>query len=390
MIKLSKEETIIAEEFLRIKEDSGSHSPSVLTLKKMLSGIDIKVDACFLSNPYATDLFLKYLESDLIENRLIRDVLEFYPSQNDIIASAIAKSIKVNKENIFVGNGAIEIIQVVMKNLVRDNVVIILPTFSSYYEFVNQNTKCLFYNLQKDNDFLLDIDDYISFVKSNKAKSIVLINPNNPNGNYIKYEEMIRLLEEFRYLDNIIVDESFIHFAYEDNQYSLKSVADFIERYSNLIVIKSMSKDFGIAGVRAGYAIMGEQTVRSLTKDGFLWNSNGIAEYFFSVYSNSGFLKEYEIVRKRYIIETHDFIKRMNHIKNIKVYPSMANFILIELLDGSTAADFVMKLLIKYGIYTRIGNDKIGLDGEFIRIASRKFEENLYIYECVKELMEEN
>ena len=102
------------------------------------------------------------------------------------------------------------------------------------------------------------------------------------------------------------------------------------------------------------------------------------------MYGRKDFEEEYEKVRKRYIEEAQAFFKELANIKGIKVYPSMANFALVELLDGTTSADFVARFLIKYGIYTRTGSDKIGLNGEFVRIAGRKKEENDYILEAMK------
>ena len=148
-----------------------------------------------------------------------------------------------------------------------------------------------------------------------------------------------------------------------------------------------MSKDFGIAGIRAGYAVMNSRRVQELLLNGFLWNSNGLSEYFFRLYTRDNFLSEYEAVRVKYIKETQEFIKELNLIPNIKVYPSMANFALVEILNGDTSDDFVFNMLIKYGIYLRTCSDKIGINGEFVRLASRTKSENKYIIESfTKEL----
>ena len=386
MIKLTTEEQKMASKIKQLKEEAGSHSPSIFTIAEKLPQLNIKVDACFLSNPYATELFLKYLKEELINTGKIRDVLEFYPSQNSAIAEILSKYLNVNKENIFIGNGAVEIIQAIMHRFVKNKVIVNIPTFSSYYEFARDDTEVVFYQLKKENDYMLDVDNYIDFVKKEKPDTIVIINPNNPNGGYIKYQELRYILNNLKEIENIIIDESFIHFAFEDKNYSLISATELFKEFQNVIVIKSMSKDFGIAGIRAGYVVMDRFKVSSLLKNGYLWNSNGLAEYFFRLYVIDDFLKEYEIVRKQYIKETQLFFKELSKIKQIKVYPSMANFALVELLDGSTSSDFVSKLLIKYGVYVRTGSDKIGLNGEFVRIASRKKEENKVIIDSIKDM----
>ena len=244
----------------------------------------------------------------------------------------------------------------------------------------------VYYQLRKEDDYSLTTEEYLKFIKDEKPDSVVIINPNNPNGGYLEYKDLRYILNNLKEIENIIIDESFIHFAFEDSEYSLISATELFKEFSNVIVIKSMSKDFGIAGIRAGYAVMDKYKVSNLLKNGFLWNSSGLAEYFFRLYKQENFIEEYEIVRKKYIDEAQLFFKELSKIKEIKVSPSMANFALIELLDGSTSADFVSKMLIKYGVYTRTGSDKIGLNGEYIRVASRTKEENKVIIESIQDM----
>lgn len=367
-----------------LKAESGSHSPSISTLLKEIPSIKIDVDACFLSNPYATELFMKYMEQDLIKTGKIREVLEYYPPQVADVRKYISKAINIPAPNIFVGNGAIEVIQAVMHRFVKGKLCVILPTFSSYYEFANEHTEVVYYHLKKEQNYVLDINDYIKFIKDNNINNIVIINPNNPNGGYIQREDLVHLLNELNYIDNIIVDESFIHFAYESIDLFQITTEELVNKYENMTVVKSMSKDFGIAGIRAGYGVMNENRVDALLKNGYLWNVSGLADYFFKVYSDEDFVKEYDVVRKKYIMNTLMFLNEINTIKHIKSYPSKANFALIEIINGQTSFDMTMNLLIDYGVYVRDCSDKIGLDGQFIRVASRSFEENLKIIEALK------
>lgn len=386
MIKLNEKELSIANEIKRLKDEAGSHSPSIFTLMQKLSQLDIKVDACFLSNPYATDLFLRYFDEELIKTYKLRDFLEFYPSQNRVIAEVVSQAVNIDAKNIFIGNGAIEIIQAVMHRFVYDKIVVCIPTFSSYYEFAKKDTQVVFYQLDKEKDYALDLDDYIGFIKENRPQSIVLINPNNPNGGgFINKMKLKRLLGELSFVENIILDTSFIHFAYEDDKLDLVNLEELCKEFKNLIIIKSMSKDFGIAGIRIGYGVMNEDKVNALLENGYLWNTSGIGEYFLRLYVRENFFAEYNELRKDYINKTQTFFATLAKIEQIKVYPSLANFALIELLDGSLSEDFVAKMLIKYGIYMRICRDKIGLNGEFVRIASRKFEENEIMIEAIKD-----
>ena len=147
-----------------------------------------------------------------------------------------------------------------------------------------------------------------------------------------------------------------------------------------------MSKDFGVAGIRAGYAIMQKSKIDKLLKNGYLWNSNGLSEYFFRIYGTQDFRDKYEMVRKKYITQTQQFFSDLAKIQGLKVYPSKANFALLELVNGIKSSDFVIKMLLKYGIYTRTCNDKIGLNGEFVRLASRTKEENDMILNALNDL----
>lgn len=388
--RLTPVELELREKFIRLKNEAGSHSPSIFTFKQKLPELNIKVDACFLSNPYATDLFLEYFTREVINTGKIRELLEFYPSQNSVIAELLGEFLHVSKENLFIGNGAIEIIQAVVQSYTKKKLLINIPTFSSYYEFVMPGVEVVYNKLQKSNGFKLQINDYISLVEKEKPDTVVLINPNNPDGTYLSNLELTTILESLRNVQTVILDESFIHFAYEDSAFSQISNEHLVNKYPNLVIIKSMSKDFGIAGIRAGYAIMSPARVSELLANGFLWNSNGLAEYFFRLYVREDFISLYNEVRVRYIKETIDFISQLNEIPGIKVYPSRANFALVEIVkEGISSFDFVSALLIKYGIYVRTCSDKIGLEGqgEYIRLASRTKQENDYIAASINSLL---
>ncbi len=385
MLTFTTDEKALSKKISELKEQAGSHSPSIFTYKQKLPELNIKVDACFLSNPYATELFLEYFNEEILKTDKIRDLLEFYPSQNSVIAELLANFLNIDAHNLFIGNGAIEIIQAVIHNFTEKKILINIPTFSSYYEFAKDDVEVVYNVLKKEDDYNLDVNKYLELVTKEKPDTIVLINPNNPNGTFIKSLEIEELLTKLDFVKTIILDESFIHFAYEDHKFEIVSFANLIRKFPNLVVLKSMSKDFGIAGVRAGYGIMSKERVSKLLANGYLWNSNGLAEYFFRLYTRTDFAYNYDQVRVKYIIETLDFIKELQTIPNIRVYPSKANFVLIELLNGVKSLDFVSLMLIRYGIYVRTCDDKIGLKGYYIRLASRSKQENDYILKSFRD-----
>lgn len=374
------------EKFRQLKQVSGSHSPSLNTIKDSFPELKIDVDACFLSNPYATELFLTYFKKRLLHTGEINKLIEFYPSQNKIISGYIGEAINFNPNNIFVCNGAIEGIQAVFQNFLKGKISIPIPTFSSYYEYCHDSLSSVFYQLSKDSDYKLDLDKYSNFIQENKINNALIINPNNPNGSYNSILEIENFVKKNQNLDFIIIDESFIHFAYENENLKMNTVQSLVLKYDNLIIIKSMSKDFGIAGVRSGYVIMKEERVKSLLKNGYLWNINSIAEFFFHLYKDKDFLSEYNLVRKKYISETKKFISELAQLKNFKIIPSKANFVLLEILNGKTSEVIMTTLLFEYGIYVRDCSDKVGLKGQYIRVASRSREENKKIIKALNDI----
>jgi len=374
------------ERFRELKQVSGTHSPSLNTIKDSFPELKIDVDACFLSNPYATELFLTYFKKRLLDTGEINKLIEFYPSQNKIISGYIGEAINFNPKNIFVCNGAIEGIQAVFQNFLKGKISIPIPTFSSYYEYCHDSLSSIFYQLDKESDYKLDLDKYTSFIQENKINNALIINPNNPNGSYNSILEIESFVVNNQNLDFIIIDESFIHFAYENENLKMNTVQSLVLKYDNLIIIKSMSKDFGIAGIRSGYVIMKEERVNFLLKNGYLWNINSIAEFFFHLYKDKDFLSEYNLVRKKYISETKNFISELVQLKNFKIIPSKANFALLEIVNGKTSEEIMTTLLFDYGIYVRDCSDKVGLKGQYIRVASRSREENKKIIQALSDI----
>ena len=369
-LSLSPREKLVTKRLNRIKKNSGSHSPSPAELASV--GISVKQDFCYLSNPYATDLFLKYFKKDSKNREWLHSLVEHYPSQNRALAAKLTRIAGVPKENIFVGNGATEIIQAVLQTFTRKKILVPVPTFSPYLEFTPTGVKVVEHKLSKRSSYNLDLTLLMADVKRERPDTVVIVNPSNPDGGYIGIRKLRTFLGKLRGVETIIVDESFIHFTGR----KVDSVRSLVRKYPNLIVIKSLSKDFGIAGLRLGYGVMSEERVSELLKKGFLWNISGFGEYFLSLLNRGDFMRAYENTRLRAIREREAFFSGLSKINGIKVTPSKANFFLVELLGGITANDIATRLLSVHGIYVRTCYDKVGLKGEYIRIASRGRKEN--------------
>ena len=365
MLTLNEKETAFYQKFLELKSESGNHSPSIYRLLKEFPEVSMTVDACFLCNPYAFNIFTERLKDvDLTP------YVKFYPPQNEEVAQQISAFCGVPANQILIGNGAIEIIETLMSKFDNTRICMSLPTFSTYYEVAeNVTDDCHYYAFKKENNFELDVDHYIGWLKELSPGVVVLVNPNNPTGTLIAKADVLKIWASLNPNQLLIVDESFIHFAPGEESIEKEAIGA-----ENLIIIRSLSKDFGIAGIRIGYAVMPEEMRKELLSTGFLWNSNGLAYYFSTLLSDTSFQKEYKKARERYNKDRDNFYAELQKIQNLKVIPSFANFFMIETQEDPGV--LFSKLLYNWGIYSRILNDKAGLEGNYIRIASKDHREN--------------
>jgi histidinol-phosphate/aromatic aminotransferase/cobyric acid decarboxylase-like protein len=393
VIRISPQELALMEILERLSSNSGSHSPSLATMQQALPEVHIDIDACFLSNPLATDLFWANFNSDVLDDpQLFKRMLEAYPSQNRVIAEQLSSTIGVDPGRVFIANGATEAIQAVIHNY-ASHIHINIPTFSPYYEFAGPEHRVTKFQLDSENDFALDPEKYVESVLRSGADTAVLISPNNPDGYLIPTDDLRWILSRLTSLRTVIVDESFIHFA-DRSETNLGTADNYLptfvgltDQFDNVTVIKSMSKDFGIAGIRAGYAIMKKSRVNRLLDHGYLWNTSGIAEYFFSLFTRPTFLSEYRGVLDDYRVFISRFTSMTSGANFIRTYPTNSNFQLMQMPAGISASVVTTLLLVRHGVYVRACGDKIGLDGEFIRVAIRTEAENELVFDALKDVL---
>jgi threonine-phosphate decarboxylase len=359
------------EKFLELKSSSGLHSPSIFEMTSMLN-VDIKVDACFLCNPYAFDLFCDYYRKTDIT-----DYFKYYPPQNKTIAKGLGKYLDINTDYLLLGNGAIQLIELILREMQGKRKCIITPTFSSYYEFDEDNI--FYYRTHKENNFKLDENDLIQFCQDNNIETLVIVNPNNPTGISMNKASITKITKALPKIV-VILDESFIDFYDRKN-----SMEKDVYANPNLIVIRSLSKDFGIAGLRLGYAIMSPKRREDImSKYGLLWNINGIAYFFIETLQDKDFQQKYDIARDKYLQNKREFYEQLSTLDHIKVYNSDANFFIVDCFDRIDT--IFSDLLFEHGIYTRILNDKLHLDITFLRIACGRKEDNDKIFESLKQI----
>ncbi len=387
-VSISPEERSILGQLEELSARSGSHSPSLGTMQKAIPEIAVDIDACYLSNPLATDLFWSYFNADVLADpQLFKRMLEAYPSQNRAIAERLSTAIGAPADQLFIANGATEAIQAVIHNF-SSHIHISTPTFSPYYEFAGPDQQVTTFALDPTNNFAVNPDIYVDSVLSSHADTAVLISPNNPDGYLIPDDDLKSILSRLTSLSTIIVDESFIHFADSATpDGELPSLTGITKRFDNVTVVKSMSKDFGIAGIRAGYAIMPAERVTQLLDHGYLWNTSGIAEYFFSLFDRPQFLEQYLGELSSYKLFIDKFTSTTKKFDFIQAFETSANFQLMKLPENVSSDVVAALMLIRHGVYVRSCGDKIGLDGEFLRVAIRTEPENEKILDALADIL---
>ena len=230
----------------------------------------------YVVNPVVCSVKLDANEGnkDLFKD-LIKDIgddfyLNLYPDDNYTeLKEAIVNYIGCKIENISVGNGSSELLDLCVKTFVDTNELILSldPTFSMYSIYA-KIVNSRYIGAGEGNDFTINVDDVIKSIEENDPKLTIICNPNNPTGTTIKRDDVLRIVKS---TDNVvIVDEAYMEFSNE-------SVVDEIENYDNLIVVKTMSKAFSMAGIRTGYLIANEELVKTIEKVRPPYNLNSIS-----------------------------------------------------------------------------------------------------------------
>ncbi len=339
------------------------------------------LDFCYLVNPYFPP---KNLVRELECN--FETLLTQYPSGAAEQSLLAGKIFKVLPENIAVGNGAAELISSFCKNI-TGKIAIPFPTFNEYpARFTNAEIVAV--PVDKET-FAYTAEDIIRTVKETGAKSVLLINPDNPSGNFIAKDDALNLLKELKALGaTLIFDESFIDFAQRENRYTLIN-QEILQEFTNLIVIKSISKSYGVPGLRLGVLASGNaELVEKVKKTNSIWNINSFGEYFMQIYEK--YSKFYSAACDAIADERSRFYTALSNIMGggIKPFPSSANYLLCKLPTSISSATLCEKLISRYNIFIKDLSDKKGFqNGNYIRIAIRNKADNDRLLHALSELL---
>lgn len=330
------------------------------------------IDFCYLVNPFFPP---KSLVDELNFNLL--NLIQSYPSGSKIQSRLGSKMFGVDSSQIVVGNGSAELIKIASRVL-KKNLILHQPTFDEYTSTFNN----LDFKFSEANNFHYSAEDILEM--TNEKDGAILINPDNPSGNFIPYEKLLEILKIFRKKNQIlIIDESFLDFAENGFESSLCR-PEILREFDNLIIIKSIGKSYGVGGLRLGVLISSNITLINQIKSQIpIWNINSISEFFLQII---GKYKADYVNSCQKLIETRNSLKEsLSNISYIKCYNSEANFLLCELI-GKQSRALAVELCQKYKILIKDCSGKCNNGRQYIRVAVRDSNDNNKLIKALKEI----
>ena len=335
------------------------------------------LDFCYLVNPFfPSQRMLDEMKASF------RTLLTEYPSGMKVNALLASKCWGVSEKYIVPGNGAAELIKFLMDNL-NGKLGVIRPSFE---EYPNRYQGEVVTFIPQNSDFRYTGQDIIDYYADKGIANLLLINPDNPSGNFIPKDDILKVadwckLNQVRF----IVDESFVDFS-ED--YEICSMLDdtILESYPNMIVVKSISKSYGVPGLRLGImASADEMLIKEAKKCVSIWNINSFAEFFMQIFTK--YSKDYHKACGSFQAERADFLSKLCEIPFIHVMPTQANFVLCEVKEPYSSMEIVKRMLREHNILLSACSAKKGLQGgKYLRIAIRGHQDNVRLIEAFKQL----
>lgn len=333
------------------------------------------LDFCYLVNPYFPP---QRLIDEIQAN--FTPLLTQYPSGMRVNALLAARNFAVHQQNILVGNGAAELIKALMARL-EGATGFIRPTFEEYPNRYQDRPNVCF--TPAGPDFRYTADDLMAFFGPQDIDNLVLINPDKPTGSYIPAPDVLRLADWAQEKGiRLILDESFADFADEADNTFIRQ--DLLDRYRRLYVVKSISKSYGVPGLRLGVLASGDQDlIAALKKDVAIWNINSFAEFYMQIEEKykKDYARSLELIRA----ERARFRRELEKLPNLRVIPSQANYLMVELLGGLSARAITRDLLVNRCILVKDLSPKLG-GQQYLRLAVRDTRDNDRLLEALRPL----
>lgn len=336
------------------------------------------LDFCYLVNPY-------FSRSKIIDEMQanFRTLISEYPSGMKVNTLLASKCWGVKEDYIVPGNGAAELIKALME-ILPGTLGVTRPTFEEYPNRREKESLVTF--VPQNDEYRYTAQDLMDFFGKNPADNLLLINPDNPSGNFIPMEDICVLADWCEKKNmRLIVDESFVDFSegWENNTLLHDNI---LETYPHMLVMKSISKSYGVPGIRLGILCSSDiDIISKIKKKVSIWNINSFCEFFMQIYTK--YEKDYKRACEKFINERNDFEAKLRQISFLRVIPSQANYFLVEVLPPFTANGLVLKMLKDFNILMRDCSGKGGFDNkQYMRIAVRDHKDNARLIESLKQL----
>lgn len=346
------------------------------------------LDYCYLVNPYFPPQRMK---DEMRAN--FDSLLADYPSGMGVNSLLAAKNFGLRRGQVVVGNGAAELIKSLMAQLPMPYGVV-RPTFEEYPNRCLQKPVVF----QADNpDFSYTADDLIEFfgrseqgktADGERVKALVVINPDNPSGNFIPKDDALRLADWAEEMGiTLVLDESFIDFA-DGLDNSLLS-QEILDCHPHLFIMKSISKSYGVAGLRLGILASSDTAaIASFKKDVSIWNINSFAEFYLQI--EEKYRKDYAAALEKIKAVRAEFVRGLNSVPYLRVIPSQANFVTAQVLAPHSSKELTISCL-ENDLIIKDLSEKEGFDGkQYIRLAVRSTQDNARLLEVLRAIQDAN
>lgn len=335
------------------------------------------LDFCYLVNPYFPN---QKLIAEMQAN--FQTLLTQYPSGMQVNSLVAAKNFGLKEAQVIVGNGAAELIKSLMETI-TGKVGVLHPSFEEYANRKDREEliSCIPANL----NFTYTADELMAFFDNKDIQTLLIVNPDNPSGNYIKKADVLRICAWAKDKQiRLIIDESFVDFVDVEEDKSLLE-QQLLNENPHLFVVKSISKSYGVPGLRLGIIASGDkETIAKMKKDVAIWNINSFAEFYMQIYEK--YQSVYKTALQAFYESRKRFIQKLSDISFLRVIPSQANYVLCEVQAPMTSKSLTVQLLEK-NIFIKDLADKNGFNGkQYVRIAVRDDKDNQTLIEALKTL----
>ncbi|MFF4860263.1 pyridoxal phosphate-dependent aminotransferase [Streptomyces sp. NPDC002405] len=352
----------MADNVTSLFRSTAAHSPSMAALTREGGDGAGPVDFCIPCNPYfPTPAMFQDMATRL------REIVTYYPSSADTITAELCSLLQLPPQCVAMGNGSTELITWIDHLLVRESLAVPVPTFGRWTDQPMETGKRVdMFPLQESNGFALDPAQYVEFIRARGTRVAVVCNPNNPDGGFVPKHALVQFMDALADLDLVVIDESFLEFADAEAE---PSVVQEAMLRPNVVVLRSLGKNFGLHGIRFGYLVANPALagkVRSMLPK---WNLNSFAEHVVFMLKEHG--AEYRQSLQHVRRDRLEMAAHLSALPGLTVYPSQGNFLFVRLPVGAEGTVVRDRLLTEHRILVRECGNKIGSSSRFLRLVVR-------------------